>query len=81
MGVASLQLPVRYPNLPALLIGQFETLMWRINTVNSNLGGVPKHTSLSFKECYEPVMKVINCPPDSDTTPPKKNHLFIFFSQ
>ena len=30
-GVGSLQLPVRYPQLPANLIGQIETFIWRIH--------------------------------------------------
>ena len=30
-GVASLQLPAKYPQLPALLIGQIQTLIWRID--------------------------------------------------
>ena len=28
--MASLQLPAKYPQLPALLIGQIGTLIWRI---------------------------------------------------
>ena len=30
-GEASLQLPAKYPQLPALLIGQIRTLIWRID--------------------------------------------------
>ena len=29
-GVVSPQLPVKYPQLPALMIGKIETLIWRI---------------------------------------------------
>ena len=32
-GVASLQLPATYPQLPTLLIGQIGTLIWRIAAV------------------------------------------------
>ena len=28
--MAALQLPAKYPQLPALLIGQIETLIWRL---------------------------------------------------
>ena len=30
MGLASLHLPAKYPQLPALLVGQIQTLIWRI---------------------------------------------------
>ena len=37
-GVVSSQLPVKYPKLPAYLIGLIETLIWRIAWLRSHKG-------------------------------------------
>ena len=42
LGVASLQLPVTYPQLPALLCGQIGTLIWRIDKIFDKLVRWPK---------------------------------------
>ena len=48
MGVASLHLPAKYPQLPALLVGQIQTLIWRISY---NLHSVHAVSNLDLIRC------------------------------
>ena len=48
MGVASLHLPAKYPKLPALLVGQIQTLIWRISY---NLHSVHAVSDLDLIRC------------------------------
>lgn len=63
--VTSLQLPVKYPQHPALLIGQIETLIWRIYITTTcgvqplqQVNTLSKHIGHKAATSYSPLKRL-----------------------